>query len=194
MVACWRGTVRAASFQNLIGRADRGARHVGCEVSWSATQCRQAYSYGRLAPAPADAAPTWRRVADTVRRLVLDPRAGSVLGRLHQAGLIYDRQMAAGLKVGEAYGRVARLKGLGRRDCGSPAFILAYSSGGSPLAPEERMTAEERRAADRRVRRAERLKQRILDCLPPDAVMHGAAVCGDGRRRASWSRPRRATR
>lgn len=102
------------------------------------------YPGGKLKPAPHNETPDsrWRRIKDHAIALGAHPDIGSVLGRLSLAGIITNKEAAAGIWVAETYGRFERLNGLPRRAAASPAYERSYGrgvDGGTVWDAEERV-------------------------------------------------------
>lgn len=124
------------------------------------------YACGRRKPdTNARANNIWRRVVDDGIRFGLDPRLGTVIGRLSLHGEITDRQAEAGFHIAKIYGEFERH----HRRCRStvsPSYARAF---GDPDAAEERMDPDELARLERRVQLATKRYKRlqaIIDDLP----------------------------
>jgi hypothetical protein len=78
----------------------------------------------------------WDRLKRLAQAKAIDPVLGSELGRLANLGELTSTQLAAGVRVGEIYGRFERVVGK-RRSTKSPSYEMGFSAGGSSAISEE---------------------------------------------------------
>ena len=124
-------------------------------------------------------APTlWRRIKDGAVKGGAHPYAGTVLGRLSIYGLLTDAEVEAGFRVAEIVGRYERVSGAPRRTCASPAYERGFGFllDGAVLADDNLA-----RRFERRVRRARRSYEHLLDHIPERAREPLLTVCVEDR-------------
>jgi hypothetical protein len=98
------------------------------------------YPCGRLKPSNEMAPALWQRIRTEAIRFGEDARLGSELSRLSMLGVLSTVEAAAGLRMGEIYGRFERLMGK-RRSARSASYDVGR--GGDPDIDEERLTKDE---------------------------------------------------
>ncbi len=86
----------------------------------------------------------WQRIRQMVEVGALDPIHATELGRLSYHGEITSTQMAAGLRIGEIYGRYERSIGR-RRSARSPSYEIGFGQSPDPESTEGEI--EQARAA-----------------------------------------------
>lgn len=117
------------------------------------------YPSGDRKPEPAGIPPAvLQRIKTDGIKLGMDPRLGSKIGILLLEGRLTVSQAAAGLRVGEIYGRFERFKGL-RRSTASPSYQMGF--GGEVGVDEERMDVVELASHEQRIRAAEEEFKRL---------------------------------
>jgi hypothetical protein len=138
------------------------------------------YPGGKIKPADEGdvrAPVLWRRIKDGAVKGGAHPYAGTVLGRLSIFGILSDAEVEAGFRVAEIVGRYERLSGAPRRTCASPAYERGF---GFAFDAHERADANLAKRFERRVRRARRAYEHLLDHIPSgrDALF---TVCVEDR-------------
>lgn len=132
------------------------------------------YPSGKLKPAKpmtpeerrARAPAIWARVRDMGTAIAIDPKLGTVLGRLNLFGVLSDGETATGFHIAEVVGRFEKFAGSPARTAPSPSYLRAFNQAPDPY---ESGDPQGVRAYERRSKRARKAYER-LDALVPNDV------------------------
>lgn len=115
----------------------------------------------RRARAPA----IWARIREAGAGMALDPRVGTVLGRLNLFGVLSDGETATGFHIAEVVGRHEKFAGSPARTAPSPSYLRAFNQAPDPY---ESGDPQGVRAYERRSRRAMKAYEKLDALIPND--------------------------